>query len=347
MRAIVVILAALLCLAALAALGGALRWRDGGAGARGALVAGAVLLLAGAVALGWAARAPRLPPHDDGRDLAAAYAAGRALPEGPVAVYHLGHSLVGRDMPAMLAQLGGHDHALQLGWGAALRDHYTSPEAVAGFGRENATPRHRDPHEALASGAYGAFVMTEMVRLKDAILYKDSLRHAGLWAAEAVAGNPRAEVFLYESWHALDDGPDWLARMGPDREMLWSQLLFAASRAAGRPVWLIPAGEVMARLAAEAEAQGGIAELGGREGLFARRPDGTLDPIHPGHFGNYLVALTHYAVIYGKSPVGLPRALLRADGTPAAAPSPGLARRMQELVWEVVAADPLTGLRPR
>ena len=44
--------------------------------------------------------------------------------------------------------------------------------------------------------------------------------------------------------------------------------------------------------------------------------------------GIYLVALTHYAVLYGKSPVGLPHELRRADGTPATAPSPELARRM-------------------
>ena len=31
----------------------------------------------------------------------------------------------------------------------------------------------------------------------------------------------------------------------------------------------------------------------------------------------YLVALTHYAVLYRQSPVGLPHALSRADGTPA------------------------------
>ena len=36
--------------------------------------------------------------------------------------------------------------------------------------------------------------------------------------------------------------------------------------------------------------------------------------------------------------------LMRADGSPADAPSPELARRMQEVVWEVVSTNPLTGL---
>ncbi|WP_199257795.1 cupin domain-containing protein [Paracoccus binzhouensis] len=285
--------------------------------------------------------------QDAGADVQALYQAERVLPGGPLRVYHLGHSLVGRDMPAMLAQLAGqgHDHALQLGWGAALREHFQGPQAVNGFAQENATPRHREAHEALASGDYDAFVMTEMVRLQDAIRYKESRLHAGKWAAEAAAGNPDGQIFLYESWHALDDQPDWLARLPDDLERLWKpDLLWPAARAAGKPVWLIPAGQVMARLVVEAEAKGGIAELKSREDLFARNPDGSLDTIHPNDLGVYLVALTHYAVLYGQSPVGLPHALLRADGTPAEAPSPELARRMQELVWEVVSAEPLTGL---
>lgn len=285
--------------------------------------------------------------QDDGADVQAFYQTGRMLPQGELRVYHLGHSLVGQDMPAMLAQLAGqgHDYALQLGWGTALREHHQGPQAINGFDQENATPRYRDAHEALKSGDYDAFVMTEMMRLTDAIQYKESSIYAGKWAAEAAQGNVDGEIFLYESWHALDDEPDWLARLPEDLEMLWKpDLLWPAARAAGNPVWLIPAGQVMARLVAEAETAGGIAELKSREDLFARNADGSLDPIHPNDLGFYLVALTHYAVLYGKSPVGLPHELLRANGTPADAPSPELARRMQELVWEVVSTNPLTGV---
>ncbi|RQP06522.1 MAG: hypothetical protein D1H97_07585 [Paracoccus sp. BP8] len=292
-----------------------------------------------------AQRAGAMP--DDGADVQALYQAGRALPQGPLRVYHLGHSLVGRDMPAMLAQLAGqgHDYALQLGWGTALREHFQGPDAINGYEQENATPRHREVHEALQSGDYDAFVMTEMVRLQDAIQYKESRLYAGKWAAEAAAANSEAQIFLYESWHALDDQPDWLSRLPDDLETMWKPaLLWPAARAADRPVWLIPVGQVMARLVAEAEGKGGIAEMTSREDLFARNPDGSLDSIHPNDLGAYLVALTHYAVLYGKSPVGLPHQLLRADGNPAEAPSPELARRMQELVWEVVSAEPLTGL---
>ncbi|AGT07260.1 hypothetical protein [Paracoccus aminophilus] len=287
-------------------------------------------------------------PRDTGEDVQALYQHKRDIPPGPRKLVQLGHSLVGRDMPAMLSQLAGegHDYRLQLGWGTSLREHFEPDLKINGFEQENATPFSRDAHQALASGDYDAFVMTEMVTLKDAIRYHDSRSYAAKWAAEAVAGNPEIEVFLYESWHALDAGPDWLARLPEDLQAMWvPNLLWPAARAAKKPVWLIPAGQVMARVVTEAEATPeGIAELRTRRDLFAISPDGKPDPIHLNDLGNYLVALTHYAVIYGKSPVGLPHALQRADGSPATAPSPELAQRMQELVWEVVRATPLTGL---
>ena len=336
MRYLVLLVIALLSLACFWV---ALRWRGGALPRLGLVLLGLAVLAGG----WWQLRQPGLPAHDDGADLRPLYAAPRTLPAGPIRVYHLGHSLVGRDMPAMLAQMAGHDYALQLGWGTALREHFQGPEAINGFQAENATPQYRDAHQALASGEYDAFVMTEMVRLQDALLYKESTEYAGRWAAEAVKGNPAIQLFLYESWHALDDQPEWLGRFPGDLDRMWSQILWAAARAADRPVWLIPAGQVMAAVVAEAEA-GGIAELTRREQLFARNPDGSLDPIHPNDLGTYLVALTHYATIYGKSPVGLPNRLSRADGSPATAPSPELARRMQQIVWQVVSAQPLAGL---
>lgn len=287
------------------------------------------------------------PARDSAEDVQDYYSQRRAPPPQPLRVFHLGHSLVGREMPAMLAQMAGqgHDYALQLGWGATLRSHFEPDVEIAGFDQENATPKYRDAHRALASREYGAFVMTEMVRLSDAIRYHQSRDYAAKWAAEAATVAPDMEIFLYESWHALDDQPDWLTRLPKDLDAMWKpDLLWPAARAAKKPVWLIPVGQVMARLVTDAETQGGIAELKSRKDLFATLPDGKLDPIHPNDLGIYLVALTHYAVLYGKSPVGLPYQLHHADGSPATAPSPELARRMQEIVWEVVTSIPETGV---
>jgi len=111
-----------------------------------------------------------------------------------------------------------------------------------------------------------------------------------------------------------------------------------------RPVRLIPAGQVMAAFVRRVEAAGGIGNVAGRESLFARDAQGSLDTIHVNDLGAYLVALTHYAVLYQRDPRGLPHALTRADGSAADAPDAEAARAMQETVWQVVRAIPETGV---
>ena len=115
----------------------------------------------------------------------------------------------------------------------------------------------------------------------------------------------------------------------------------------GGPVYVIPAGQVMARFVRLLDEKGGLPGLRTREEMFNRNPDGTQDNIHLNDIGNYLVALTHYAVLYHRSPVGLPHRLKRADGTDARAPEPETALAMQEIVWDVVTRYPKTGVAQR
>jgi hypothetical protein len=281
-------------------------------------------------------------------DLDAAWAAPLPAPELPLRVYHLGHSLVGRDMPAMLAQLAGqgHDYRMQLGWGTSLREHWEPDLPVNGFETENAHDRFRDAREALSSGEFDAVVLTEMVELRDAIRYHDSATYLPLWADLARQGNPDARVYLYETWHRLDDPDGWLERIDTDWRDNWRGTLLAADGASAMPMRVIPAGRVMAEFVRVVEAQGGTATVANRTDLFARDAKGGIDPIHMGDQGAYLVALTHYAVLTHRSPIGLPTALLRADGTPALAPDPETARLMQETVWQVVRSLPETGVAP-
>ena len=310
-----------------------------------------ILILAALALAGlawWLWGKPRLP---DAETVAAAYASPLPPPEGPLSVYHLGHSLVGRDMPAMLAQLAGdgHRYDLQLGWGTTLKAHWEPDETIKGFETENDTPRYRPAREAVGSGDYDAVVLTEMVELRDAIKYYDSARYLAKWADLARAGSDKTRVYLYETWHHLDSPEGWLARLDADLERLWERKLLLPGLAGGgadRPVHVIPAGQVMARFVRAVEAAGGIDNIGGREDLFALDESGALDQIHLNDLGKYLVALTHYAVLYGRSPVGLPRQLARADGTPATAPGPRAARLMQETVWQVVTSYPKTGVAP-
>lgn len=257
-------------------------------------------------------------------------------------VYHLGHSLVGRDMPVMLAALGGEDHgfASQIGWGASLREHWEPDVAVRGFAEENTHNAHRDPREALDSGAYDAVVLTEAVEIRDSIRYQDTARYLASWAAAAWDGNPAARVYLYETWHGLDGAEDWLTRLDDDLARHWEAEILRPGLARQepplRPIYVVPGGQVMAAFVRRLESVGGIGALSTRADLFR-------DEIHFNDFGAYLMALTHYAVLYGRSPVGLPDRVPAENGR-AVAIGREVASAMQEVVWEVVTSYPRSGV---
>lgn len=308
-----------------------------------------VLALLGTAALLWWRKHDPLPP------LSRVEANTPALtaPVSGLAVYHLGHSLVGRDMPAMveqLAQAAGfrHDHHSQLGWGTTLRQHWEPEHEIAGFDTENAHPRFRPALNAVQSGAYDAVVLTEMVELRDALRWHEGPRYFHLWAQAARAARPEVRLYLYETWHHLNDPAEWLSRLETDPAALWEGRLLApawADSALG-PVHVIPAGRVMAALARRLHSEGPLPGLDAMTALFARNPDGTRDAIHLNDLGNYLVALTHFSVLYHRSAEGLPHELNRADGTPADAFPPETAAALQRLVWSVIQSLPVTGVAP-
>lgn len=282
------------------------------------------------------------------RALSPAEFAGRYMqslppPAGPLATYHLGHSLVGRDMPAMLAQLAGHDHASQLGWGATLKGHWEGD--VPGMVEENAHPRFRPADQAADSGDYPVAVLTEMVELRDAVRFFDSPRYLANWVRRFRAARPDARIYLYETWHPLNDPEGWLNRLDADLPRLWeAEVLRPAMAEAGvGTIHVIPGGQVMAAAVRTIEA-GQVPGLSRREDLFATGPGGAPDQIHFNDAGAYLMALTHFAVIYHRSPEGLPHALMRADGTPATALTPEAALTLQRIVWKVVTGYAATGV---
>ncbi len=254
---------------------------------------------------------------------------------GPVAVYHLGHSLTGRDIPAALAAAGGHRYHSQLGWGASLKDHWTG--TVNGLAEENRPPAFRPASEAADSGDYTVVVLTEMVELKDAIRYHASARHLALWAARFRAANPEVRLYLYETWHRRDDPAGWLSRIDTDLAALWeAQVLFPAMAQAGT-IRVIPGGQALAAVVREAQA-GRIPGIADAAAFFT-------DEIHLSPLGSWLMAQVHYAVIHARSPLGLPATLPGEGDAPLSAPSPEAAAAMQEVVWRVVTAYAGTGVQ--
>jgi hypothetical protein len=312
---------------------------------RGILAAGVLLLAAGFVM-------PRLmqAKRMDAEDFGARYFDPLPAPTAALSVYHLGHSLVGRDMPVMLDQLAhaagydGHRHASQLGWGASLNQHRQGPTEVPGFDSENAHPNHA-PAAGLSQGGYDAVVLTEMVEIRDAIRYQDSAAALAFWAREVRAGNPAARLYLYETWHRLDDAEGWLNRIDADLTRAWQDELMRVAMADPKvgTIYLIPGGQVLAA-AARAIETGQVPGLTRREDLFSQDPAGAVDPIHLNDLGAYLIALTHFSVLYHQSPEGLPAALLRADGQAALSLPPQAVAPLQRLVWQVVSGNVLTGV---
>jgi hypothetical protein len=274
--------------------------------------------------------------------LAARYQMPLTPAESALRVYHLGHSLVGRDMPAMLAQMAGHSYHSQLGWGASLMQHWQGD--VPGMQAENASAAFRPAAQAVDSGEYDAVVLTEMVELRDAIRFHDSATALAQWAARVRAANPQARVYLYETWHRTDGPAGWDARIAADGPALWQGALLAGAMAdpAVGTIYVIPGGPVLAEVAAQIAA-GNVPGMTSRDDLFAR-VDGKADPIHLNDAGNYVIALTHYAVLYHRAPMGLPHDLVRADGTAMAAMSQETARALQEVVWRVVSGYSFTGM---
>lgn len=306
----------------------------------------------GMMALLAAAAFWRLAPRKLGQaEFEARYSVPLAPPQKALSVFHLGHSLVGRDMPVMLDQLAdaagfpAHSHASQLGWGTSLDQHRQGPEAVAGFAQENAHPMHKEVRGALLFGQYDAVVMTEMVDIQDAIRYHDSANALAYWAAFARAANPQVRLYLYETWHQLDDAQGWLARIDADFTRAWQDGLLRVAMAdeSAGTIHIIPGGQVLAAVTRAIEA-GEVPGLTRREDLFAQDATGAVDPIHLNDLGAYLIALTHFAVLYHRNPQGLPGSLMRADGQ-AATPLPDAALDpLQRLVWQVVTRYAFTGV---
>ena len=310
---------------------------------RRVLALAAVLAATAAGAALWRRAVPEVPvlPGLDDAAMAARFARPLPPPDHPLRVYHVGHSLVGRDMPVLLDQLAGpgHRHESQLGWGATLKAHW-GDAALAGAETENAHPRFRPARQALASGDYDAVILTEMVEIRDALRYHDSARYLARLAGAALAARPDTRLYLYETWPPLEDREGWLTRLDADLSRYWEAGLLRPALLAlpgGARIHLIPAGQAMAALVRAVESRGGLGRLRDRRGLFS-------DAIHPGDMGSLFVALVHQAVLYGRPPPPLPARLRRADGRPLDMPAPELARLMRDIAWQAAQSTPLTGV---
>lgn len=282
--------------------------------------------------------------------------------------FYIGHSLIS-DVPDMAASLAASAPASagrlrfkeQFIPGAPLRWQWDQVEKFEG------EPMYRVRFDrALATGDYEAFVLTDGVPRGGAELEAETADYLARFARFAREHRPDIRVYYYETWHTITSGtPEnslydkqsprrtlrWRERLDADRAM-WEAIVDEANRAApppagSPPIRIIPAGQALARFD-DAVRAGKVPGLADTRAFFD-------DDIHLNHYGKYLVACVHYAVLFGRSPVGLDRDVKGRwgkdfwdvagwDGKTWSAPAPEAVRIMQEIAWATVAGHPRTGV---
>jgi hypothetical protein len=253
------------------------------------------------------------------------------------AVVFVGHSLVNYDMPQMFRQIAVDDaktvqtadHVfngapIRYNWENRFEHLFTGewpPAAFAG--------------DALNTGQYDVLVMTEGIPLENQIIWNESSLYARLFLDLARSNNAQTRVYLYETWHSLNEA-NWLDRIVTDRA-LWEQIVDEVNQAqSGQDMFLIPAGTALRELVIAMES-GQVPGLTNRNQLF-------VDDIHMNDMGNYFIACVMHAAIYKTSPVGLRHQTTNLWGGNYTAPSAAVAAIMQQIAWDVVRNETRSGI---
>lgn len=192
---------------------------------------------------------------------------------------------------------------------------------------------------------YDVLVITERVSLANTMPWHDSLNMALRWFENSWSrgnGGKGAQTVLYASWVEVDSGPGNANPHGDpeahisfrDRLPLemerWQSIAdhVNAHRPDGSPAMRVIPGPLVMAAAYDAIAAGEAPGISAIEDLFE-------DNIHVNDAGAYLIALAHFAVLYGVDPRTL------KGGTGGMGPrDPATAGWMRQLVHEVLLAYP-------
>ena len=235
--------------------------------------------------------------------------------EKEIRAFYIGHSLMS-DIPSMtkaLAESGGHTKFTfrhQDIPGAPLRWQWGEKDRKADF-----EPQYGGRyHIHLPKGGFNVLVVTDSVPRGGKELEAETVEYLGRFVDFARKHNPEIQVYYYETWHHLTSGTPqnseydtasprrnltWRARLEADKKM-WEDIVKEVNQKhpGKKPVKIIPTGQVMAAIH-DAITAGKIPGWTKIEDIFS-------DEIHTNNYGKYIVALSHCAVLTGRSPVGLP-----------------------------------------
>ncbi|WP_349370300.1 hypothetical protein [Salinarimonas sp.] len=244
----------------------------------------------------------------------------------------VGHSLVAHDMPWWLHNLVPGDGSVQRQVinGSPLSYNWSNSAGAEGI----------DSRAVISQGDTDVLIITEAIPLQDQITWNDTYGHAKLFYDAAIDAKASARVFLYETWHDIvwaGGEAAWRERLDTDLTV-WEAIVdhVNTNRNAGSEMLVVPAGQAMARLYDEiaAETVPGATTI----------RDFFHDDIHPNPAGMYYVSMLMYAVIWQRSPVGLPNTVYNEWNAPTTVEA-ALAARLQQLAWETAASYPRSGVR--
>lgn len=276
-----------------------------------------------------------------------------------VRLFSIGHSLSSEipDMVGYLAKAGGDTFSFseQFRLGASLHWQWDEPGRKKDQWDDG---RFRNAyHLALPKGGYTHVTLVDSVPRGGKDLEKESIDYLTKFVAYIHKTNPRATISYVEPWHSVLSGTGkaaydnasptrnlaWRKRIDADRPM-WERIVATAEKQTRVKVRLIPQGTGFGKLADAVEA--------GRFQAFKKTSDLFDDDIHAKPPSMYFVACLHYALYYGKSPVGLPGEPVNRwggkyfgvkwwNGKTYQQPSKADVKLMQEIAWQV-AKDHLT-----
>ena len=275
---------------------------------------------------------------------------------------HLGHSLIGFDMPLMFGQVsidgGFTDHIYNLnlvtatepaGANPSLEYKWNNPDTIRTNVPFSDPPNNLNVNwsEELANGNNDIFILTEQMPYD--FVSGDTAYYVGLFYNYSVFNNPDIRLYLYETW-AQNDQPNfatWRQDIDdklPEWEAVMDEVNTNYSSLGAEQMYIIPAGQVFARLYDELQNNpGDFTDIDADEigEYFA-------DGIHMNALGSYYISLVHYATIYKKSPVGLTSDIVAPSGGfqrgPYNRPDATTTQKLQELAWDVVINYSMSGV---
>lgn len=261
-----------------------------------------------------------------------------------VRIVQSGHSLTDPIVPMLDAMVAaaGRDAARR-----RVIDRSTVPGSPMDWRWNNSRESGPDARRDIAD--YDILVITERVPLSNTMPWHDSEEMGLRWFTHAWQegrDGQGAQTILYATWVHTDSGPDFENPYDdpeghmPFRERLpremanWQAIAdhVNARRPGDAPPMRVIPGPVIMAAAHDAIEAGRAPGLSRIEELFS-------DTIHLSDAGAYLIALAHFAVIYGRDPREVPDGLGRH-----AVPAPRIAAWMKDLVHDILCDYPDSGL---